>query len=169
MRSVLSSFFYAAFRRKHQEPVTAATYDIHIAGPQCLERPLNTRVHILRTVPAVIALAPRSAFLLFLRDLHPSKLGCYDHIIPHAPLFHPLANPLLAFTKLVVDGRIDEVAALLVEVVEHGEGCLLGTFAESGFPSFTEVHGAEAERRDADAGCWAENAMSSQEGDRACG
>jgi hypothetical protein len=84
---------------------------------------------------------------LLRRRLRPKacgKLGRDNHLIAVVLLLHPLSDPLLGFFTLVVVGGIDEVTALLVEVVEHGEGRVFVALAEEGFPGFAEVHGAEA-------------------------
>jgi len=76
-------------------------------------------------------------------------------------LLHPFPNPCFGFLTLIVvctrssqlarnrrdgrseDKRVDEVATLLIEVVEHCEGSLLVALAEELLPGITEIHGTE--------------------------
>lgn len=62
------------------------------------------------------------------------ELGRDDHLVAHAALLHPFADPLLGFFVLVVIGRVDEVAALRVEVVHHFKSRLLVAFSQHSLP-----------------------------------
>lgn len=96
-------------------------------------------MNILRPIPTKIALYD---LIPQIQMLTACEL-CREHnLVSPAARLHPLANPLLALAELVVYGCVDEVAALAVEVVEHGEGGFFGAFAESIFPGVTEVHAA---------------------------
>ena len=57
------------------------------------------------------------------------EFGGDDHLVAQAAGGHPLADPLFGLLILVVVGGVDEVAALLVEVVEKGEGLVFADWA----------------------------------------
>ena len=61
--------------------------------------------------------------------LQTSEFGRDHHLISSTSSFHPLAEPLLAFSKLIIHRCVDEIAALLVEVIQHSKRCFLGTLA----------------------------------------
>lgn len=79
-------------------------------------------------------------------------LGGDDHLVADAALPHPLADPDLGLLVLVVVGRVDEVAALAVEVVEDALGRRLVARPHVVRPLGPEVHRAQAERAHADRG-----------------
>lgn len=118
-------------------------------------------MYILATISREIALDHLIPQILILPA---GELGRDNHLIAPAPRLHPLAEPLLALAELVVDRRVDEVATLAVEVVEHSEGSILGALAEGSFPGVTEVHGAKAEGGNADAGGGREDAVAAEDG-----
>ena len=91
-------------------------------------------------------------------------LGRDDHFLAAAAGLQPLSNPALRVAALVVVGRIDKVAAVLLEVVEHSESrilrafakdvvprCRLARLAETSDPDYqvpfaAKVHGSKAKR-----------------------
>lgn len=58
-----------------------------------------------------------------------SKFGGDDHFVAIFVLGHPFSDPGFALFVLVVVGRVNEVTAVIIEEIEHGEGGLLVTFA----------------------------------------
>ena len=72
------------------------------------------------------------------------ELGGDDHLIAILALGHPLSDPRFALFVLVVVGRVDEVAAVLIEEIEHLKGSLLVAFAQELLPGLAEVHGPQA-------------------------
>lgn len=72
------------------------------------------------------------------------EFGRDDHLIPVLAPGHPFADPGLALFVLVVVGGVDEVPAVVVEVVEDLEGCLPVTFPHELLPRLAEIHGPKA-------------------------
>lgn len=70
-------------------------------------------------------------------------LGCNHHLVPILTSGHPFTDPRFALPSLIVVGRVDEVAAVLVEVVQHFKCGLLVTFAQDVLPSLAKVHGTK--------------------------
>lgn len=87
------------------------------------------------------------------------EFGGDDHFVAVLALGHPFADPGFTFFVLVVVGGVDEVSPVGVEVVEDAEGGFLGAFAHELFVGFAEVHGAETDWGDSDAGGWGEDAV----------
>lgn len=87
------------------------------------------------------------------------EFGGDDHFVAVLAAGHPFTDPGFALFVLVVVGGVDEVAAVGVEVVEDAEGGFLAAFAHELFVGVAEVHGAEADWGDADAGGWGEDAV----------
>jgi hypothetical protein len=86
------------------------TYHIDVRSAQVLERALDGGVQILRTIPSVVT----PNHLVALRTQLISRKLCGKHdLIAYTTGFHPLANPLFAFAKLIVHRRIDDYATLL--------------------------------------------------------
>ncbi len=85
----------------------------------------------------------------------------HTNLVAIATLLHPFSNPSFGFFTLVVvcarscqpslhlcggwleDKRVNKVAPLLIEIVEHCEGSLLVALAEELLPGLTEVHGTQ--------------------------
>ena len=61
-------------------------------------------------------------------SLERSYLRRNNHLIPHPTLLHPLTNPRLALFILVIIARVDEVATIIVEVIENLKGSILVAF-----------------------------------------
>ena len=59
--------------------------------------------------------------------------------------------------------RVDEVAALLIKVVEHLESRVLVALAHNALPSVAKVHGAQAYRTDVYCSCRGKYSMASQQ------
>ena len=113
-----------------------------------------------------LGMVPRVILLQF--DRGPGRVwrgefGREDNLVAVLPRFHPFAEPGFGLLHLVIVGRVDEVAAVLEEVVEHLEGGVLVAFAEEFGPGVAEVHGAEAEGGYADAGYGGEDAVGAEE------
>jgi len=109
---------------------------VNIPRPQPLQTPLNRQPQILPRVARKITPHPITI------PRWTPKLSRQDNLVAVAAFGHPLADPALRLAELVHVGRVDEIAALLVESVEDGEGGGLGAFAHEGRPGVAEVHGA---------------------------
>lgn len=71
---------------------------------------------------------------------------------------------MFRFTVLVPVCGVDEISAERFEGVEDGKSGFFGAFAETGFVSVAEIHGAETEGGDADVGCGGELAVAEEGG-----
>ena len=111
-------------------------YDVKVRRTKVFERAFNRCVYVLRTVSAVVAfectLLVEIALLLPLlsNTLQTSEFGRDHHLISSTSSFHPLAKPLLALSELIIHRCVNEIAALLVEVIQDSERCFLGTLTE---------------------------------------
>jgi hypothetical protein len=115
-----------AMERKRKEGVMdGGSYEVNVRSLEVLQRALHRCVYILRAVATKIAVLDT----LDMSSLAPRKFSRNHHLIAIASCLQPLAQPLLGLVVLVVNGRIDEVAALAVEVVENLKGRLLAAFA----------------------------------------
>jgi hypothetical protein len=104
---------------------------IDIARPKLLQAFLDTKVERFRVVARVIAV---HRIWLGGSGITSGELRCHHHLVPHAVLFHPLANIFLALLILVIIAGVDEVAALIVEVVQDLEHGLFRTFTHETLP-----------------------------------
>jgi hypothetical protein len=136
-------------------------YKIDIVRPQILQTPLHTRMYVLRTVAREVTLDQLISEILILSA---GKLCSDNDLVSTSARLDPLAQPLLTLAEMVVHSSVDEVAALAVEVVEHGESSLFGALAQRIFPGIAEVHGTKAERGDPDAGGGGEDAVAAEDG-----
>lgn len=134
---------------------------VDIGSLQLFETRLQRYLQALGVVPLVIGL---NSHALLGPGPARRELGRHDHLISILSFLHPLPNPHLALLPLIIVRGIDEVPTVGVEVIEHLEGGFLGALAHEGFPSFAEVHGAQAERGDAHPSCGGEEAVVAQRG-----
>lgn len=141
-----------------------STYDINVGGVQLFERPLQRNVYVFCTIAIIVRLDGLASSLLFLCDLHASKLCSQHNLISHISRLHPFANPLLALAELVIDCCVNPITTLLVEVVQDLERCLFRALANGVFPSGTKIHTTERERRDSHCCCWAKQTMPTKQG-----
>lgn len=95
-------------------------------------QPLQTRFQ--RKLQVLARIASKIASHLAPELGRASELGSQNNLISIATLRHPLANPLLGLAELVQVGRVDEVAALLMEVIEDSKSCLLVALAHERRP-----------------------------------
>lgn len=76
------------------------------------------------------------------------KAGCElcgnDHLVAHAALGHPFADPGLAFFGLVAVRGVDEVPTVLEEVIEDFKRRLLVALAHHIFPGISKIHRSKA-------------------------
>ena len=128
------------FEHSNSQDIIIDTYDVNVVRSQLLQTRLNTDVKTFRMVAGVIAVYRIGIDLSFeacrilhdhisisrqLRYVVEAHLRSNDHLISYATLLHPLADPHLALFVLVVVGRIQKVATILVKVVEDLKDCLL--------------------------------------------
>lgn len=101
----------------------------------------------------------RTALAVLVDRVRGRELGGQDDLVTDPTLLHPLAQPALRLLVLVVVGRVDHVAAGVVEGVQELEGLLLAHRAHEAGPGIADGHGAELERRGAHAGGGGEDAV----------
>ena len=78
------------------------------------------------------------AIVTFVRSEGRGVFGGDDHLVAEAPRLEPLSDPDLRLLRLVIVGRVDEVAALRVVIVENLENCLFSHFTHEGIPAVNE-------------------------------
>ena len=111
---------------------------IDIVGPQLLEAVAHGEVQRLGRVADEVGV--EGGVVALVGAPGGGELGGDDHLVAHAALREPFADPLLGLLVLVVVGRVDEVAALGVEEVHHFEGRLFVAFAHHALPVELLVH-----------------------------
>ena len=114
---------------------------VDVARLEFLQAGLERDVQAFRVVARVVLLElDRSG-----RRIGRGELGGEDDLVAVLAGFHPFAEPFLGFLHLVVVGGVDEVAAVVEEVVEDFERGFLVAFAQEFGPRVAKVHGAETE------------------------
>lgn len=119
------------------------TYKIDIASVKLLQARIKRNMQALGMVTLGITSELRLVAVKSILAEPSSELGGNDHLISDATLLHPLSEPLLALFVLIVVGRVDKVAALLVEEVEDLKSCLLVARAHEILPGVAKVHGSQ--------------------------
>jgi hypothetical protein len=143
--------------------------EVNVTGLQLLEGSLNRDTERLGAVASIVGGLTRPDCRVGEAGC---ELGSQDHVIAVLALREPFADPSLRLLVLVVVGaivtlalassldikggnaamhlfstlnvRIDEIAALVVEVVQDLKHSLLVAFAHELRPRVAEVHGSEA-------------------------
>ena len=107
---------------------------INILSPQPLQTSLNSQLQILPRISREIT--PHT----IAKPRRTSKLGRQNDLIAVAALSHPLADPALRLAELIHVGRVDEITALLVEVIEDFKGGGPVAYSHELRPGVAEVH-----------------------------
>lgn len=118
---------------------------VDVVGLELLEAGLDRRVQAL----GAVAVEVDDDFLVAEAGVEVGRvLGGDDHLVADAAFLHPLADPLLRLLILVVVGRVDEVAALLVVEVQDALGCFLVASAHCGVACKKTHHPLTGKSRD---------------------
>ena len=121
---LVEGLHYLLDGRGEIEPVNVKNVDI--ICPQFLQAGADGSVKTLGRVSGKARM--QDALLVDTETV--AVLGCDDHFLAAAAGLQPLSNPALRITALIVVRRVDEVAAVLLEVVKHGKSRLFGAFAK---------------------------------------